>query len=136
MTATKVCPVVLRGVGSAVEILAFEHPLAGHQLVKGGIEGGESVEAAALRELTEESGIESANVVRHLGDWSSGVDDQVWCFLLCAPVQTLPDAWTHHTLDDGGHRFRFYWHPLFGTASANQWHASFRGALAFIQNAQ
>lgn len=135
LTPTKVCPVVLRRRDSVVEILAFEHPLAGFQWVKGGIDAGESVEAAALRELTEESGIATASVVRHLGHWPSGVDDQVWCFLLCETLQTLPDAWTHHTRDDGGHLFRFFWHPLLGTVNADRWHAPFRGALEFIQNA-
>ena len=68
--ANKACPVVLRTRGSR-EILVFEHPLAGIQLVKGTIELGESPEAAALRELGEESGITSASWVRSLGTWSS-----------------------------------------------------------------
>ena len=54
MLPNKVCPVVFRRVDSVVEVLAFEHPVAGYQLVKGTVESGESIETAALRELAEE----------------------------------------------------------------------------------
>ena len=47
-TVHKVCPVVFRD-PSMRQILAFEHPRHGVQLVKGGVEPGESVRAAALR---------------------------------------------------------------------------------------
>jgi len=46
-TIDKVCPVVFRD-ASMRQILAFEHPRRGVQLVKGGVEPGESVRAAAL----------------------------------------------------------------------------------------
>lgn len=58
MTADKACPVVLRS-RETLEILAFEHPLAGLQLVKGSVEPGESTDMAAVRELMEEAGIQS-----------------------------------------------------------------------------
>ena|SRR5215813_1489450 len=87
----KVCPVVLRRSGETLQILVFEHPLAGRQLVKGTIESGESVEIAALRELSEESGIESASVLRHLGTWSSGFEGQIWAFVECTPHGVLPE---------------------------------------------
>ena len=48
--ADKACPVVFRD-SSLQQILAFEHPKAGLQLVKGRIEPGENARAAALREL-------------------------------------------------------------------------------------
>ena len=48
----KACPVVIRH-PAAPEILAFEHPLAGLQLVKGSIEPNETAAAAAVRELYE-----------------------------------------------------------------------------------
>lgn len=135
MLPGKVCPVILRRHGTSIDVLAFEHPLAGSQLVKGTVEAEESLEAAALRELAEESGIAAARVVRCLGTWSSGYEKQVWTFFECAPAQVLPEGWTHHAPDDGGHSFRFFWHPLFGIANPEQWHALFRGALGFIQNA-
>ena len=45
-TAEKACPVVFRD-ASMRQILAFEHPKKGVQLVKGFIEPGESARAAA-----------------------------------------------------------------------------------------
>lgn len=134
MLANKVCPVVLRRTGSTVDVLAFEHPLAGYQLVKGTVEPGEQLEAAALRELAEESGIASATIARSLGIWSSGIEGQSWAFFECTPAQTLPDTWSHLAPDDGGHVFRFFWHPLLASASSSQWHPVFRGALSFIEN--
>jgi 8-oxo-dGTP pyrophosphatase MutT (NUDIX family) len=135
MVANKVCPVVLRTVGTTVQVLVFEHPRAGCQLVKGTIEAGESVDAAALRELAEESGIDSAAVSRHLGVWPSGFDDQVWAFVRCEPAQPLRESWVHHAADDGGHVLRFYWWPLLEPVDANLWHPLFRDALLFIQRA-
>ncbi|MFT3757807.1 NUDIX domain-containing protein [Thauera sp.] len=58
MKPTKSCPVLLRRDGE-VGILAFQHPIAGFQIVKGSIEEGESPEEAAIRELAEESGVQS-----------------------------------------------------------------------------
>ena len=75
----KACPVVIRGQG-AIEILAFEHPLAGLQLVKGMIEPGESSRDAALRELREESGLIASNVLADLGIWIPGYENQIWAF--------------------------------------------------------
>ena len=53
METEKVCPYVLRGAGDRLEVLAFRHPLAGCQLVKGSLEPGERVVVGALRELAE-----------------------------------------------------------------------------------
>jgi len=133
MIANKVCPVLLRRVGSAPEVLAFEHPEAGYQLIKGSIESGESIEVAALRELAEESGIEHAVVTRNLGIWHSDFEGQVWEFIECAPIQVLPESWVHLVSDDGGHAFRFFWHPLSAPVPGDLWHALFRDALTFIR---
>ena len=59
----KVCPVILRQQGTNWQILAFRHPKAGTQLIKGTVEEDERPEAAVLRELAEESGIEQAVIV-------------------------------------------------------------------------
>ncbi|WP_410001350.1 NUDIX domain-containing protein [Rhizobium leguminosarum] len=40
-----------------LEILAFTHPSAGNQFVKGTVEEGERPQDAAARELREESGL-------------------------------------------------------------------------------
>jgi 8-oxo-dGTP pyrophosphatase MutT (NUDIX family) len=134
VTPSKACPVVLRSANGQTEVLAFEHPLAGFQLVKGTIEPGESVEAAALRELAEESGIQSAVARRSLGTHAPGSPEQVWAFVECVPSEALPSAWIYRTADGGGHSFRFFWHPLFGSTSEH-WHTVFRNALRFIQAA-
>jgi ADP-ribose pyrophosphatase YjhB (NUDIX family) len=51
----KACPVVFRKKAGLMEILAFRHPIAGYQLVKGTININEGIEQAAERELLEES---------------------------------------------------------------------------------
>lgn len=125
----KACPVVIRGQG-AIEILAFEHPLAGLQLVKGTIESGESSRAAALRELREESGLSASNVSADLGIWTSGYENQIWAFHLCE-VDHPPESWIHRTSDDGGHDFKFFWYPL-SQQPNEQSHSLFQGALKYI----
>ena len=129
----KVCPVVLRSRATGREILAFTHPRAGCQLVKGTIEPNESVEAAALRELSEEAGLTEARVVRQLGVWPSGHQGQVWAFVECKPAKPLPDSWSHHAGDDGGHEFKFFWYRLHDRTAATRWHPLFRHALKFIE---
>jgi ADP-ribose pyrophosphatase YjhB (NUDIX family) len=135
MLPNKVCPVILRRNGTSIDVLAFEHPLAGCQLIKGTVETDEPLEIAALRELAEESGVRSARVIRCLGTWSSGYENQTWVFFECAPAQALPESWTHHAPDDGGHAFQLFWQPLFAQESPQQWHFLFRGALNFIREA-
>lgn len=59
----KACPVVIR---PERQILAFQHPRAGLQLVKGGVEPNEHPAKAAERELSEESGL-ILSAIRDLG---------------------------------------------------------------------
>ncbi|MGK8704984.1 NUDIX hydrolase [Metapseudomonas otitidis] len=127
----RACPVVLRESGG-LEVLAFEHPLAGLQVVKGRLEPGESSQAAAIRELFEEAGIR-AKAVRDFGLFFNPSAQQVWAFHQCEPCLALPDAWTHRTEDDGGHVFRFFWHPL-ADEPGETWHPLFRDALAFVRS--
>ena len=49
----KAWPIVLREKDGAIEVLAFQHPQAGKQFVKGTIELDEDPVAAAARELRE-----------------------------------------------------------------------------------
>lgn len=126
----KVAPIVLRR-RTTLEILAFRHPRAGKQLVKGTWEEGESAENASLRELAEESGIEHATVVRPLGQLPFRGIRQHWHFYLCHVPCQLPDHWTFFTQDGGGHLFGFFWHELHSPPD-HGWHNDFRRALTFI----
>lgn len=131
MLADKACPVLFRD-SSLRQILAFEHPDAGLQLVKGTIEPGEDARDAALRELAEEAGISNIAIARDLGTWHSGYNDHVWSLQLCTYVPDLPEGWVHHCRDDGGHDLRFFWHNVSEDAG-NAWHPQFRRALAAIR---
>ena len=71
MSPNKACPVILSCIAGP-RILLFRHPLAGVQLVKGTIESGETPAEAALRELSEEAGIDDASIVSDLGCWNAG----------------------------------------------------------------
>lgn len=126
----KACPVVLRS-KAVLEVLAFAHPLAGLQLVKGSVEPGEASAVAAVRELAEEAGI-NGEVLADLGVWHSPLTGHNWAFHQCQVAHDLPDTWTHFAEDDGGHEFRFFWQPLFSEPSA-AWHPLFQGALAFLR---
>ncbi|WP_374666463.1 NUDIX domain-containing protein [Ramlibacter sp.] len=126
----KACPVVLR-LATELEVLAFEHPLEGFQLVKGTIETNESPSEAAVRELHEESGLRG-RAVRDIGLWDSGYRGQVWSLHLCEVPPPLPETWVHRTEDDGGHDFRFFWHPL-RQEPGPRWHEIFRSALEHLR---
>lgn len=78
--------------------------------MKGGIESNEAPAAAAARELYEEAGL-SLWPVRDLGHSTRIARGDTWHFWLMAH-SILPEAWDHHTDDDGGHRFAFFWHPI------------------------
>lgn len=92
--------------------MVFVHPQAGTQVVKGSVEPGESVDEAAVRELQEESGIRHAKCAEDLGSSEAFLPNQVWHFRRMHVNQELPETWQHFTQDDGGHIFRFMWHPL------------------------
>jgi 8-oxo-dGTP pyrophosphatase MutT (NUDIX family) len=123
---------MLRSIEPAHEILAFERPLAGHQLVQGSIEAGESIEAAALRELAEQAGLKGVHATRRLGTWESGWHGQVWAFVLCESAERLPESWLHHAADDGGHDFRFLASAT-GAGTVGAVALGFQSALRFIQ---
>jgi 8-oxo-dGTP pyrophosphatase MutT (NUDIX family) len=114
-----------------IEILAFVHPLAGKQIVKGTLEPGESLQAACIRELYEEAGL-TATPVRDLGPWASTDPNQVWGFCLMACSGPLADRWDHYTQDDGGHIFQFFWQSL-DEQLDDDWHPLFKGAIGYIR---
>lgn len=128
----KACPIVLRRKTHALEILAFQHPLAGKQIVKGTIEPGESLNRAALRELREESGISDARIDRYLGKLRMCETGQVWHVVTCH-AGSLPEPWTNRCYDDGGHDFAFFWHSL-DAAENDEWHPAFKRVLDLVRS--
>jgi 8-oxo-dGTP pyrophosphatase MutT (NUDIX family) len=134
MSKSKAVPVVTRRTGTAKEILVFEHPTAGVQLIKGTIELGEASEAACLRELHEESGISNARIERFLGSWQSHHQDQTWHFYKVEVLQPLRESWYHQTAEDHGHVFRLFWHPMHIDPEAD-WHSVYRSALGYLRHA-
>ncbi|MGY0216528.1 NUDIX hydrolase [Endozoicomonadaceae bacterium StTr2] len=133
----KVCPVITRAAGQGTELLVFQHPLAGTQLIKGTVEPDEGLFTATLRELREESGIENSEVLHYIGNWSPDGGEHEWHFIQCAitgkTTTDLPDSWEHFCEDAGGHMFRFCWHPLQQPAS-DQWHPMFQEGLLFLRD--
>ncbi len=122
----KAVPLVTRHDRS--EVLAFQHPLAGRQLVKGTIEAGEPARSAAIRELFEESGLRLEGFA-FLAASQEIVRGQEWVFYHHESTG-LPERWMHHCADDGGHDFRFFWHPLL--AKPEGWHPVFEKLLSRV----
>ena len=128
----KAVPLVLRRKRRGLEVLAFVHPLAGRQIVKGTIENGETSAAAARRELFEEAGI-TATAQSFLGSSDRVAKGQLWHFWRMACSETLPDTFSHFCADDGGQTFDFFWHPLSEQPDAT-WHPPFVRALELLKN--
>lgn len=128
----KACPVVVREFEGNIEVLAFKHPIAGNQLVKGTIENGESLHFACARELREESGL-VGKAIRDLGVWHTGFENQVWGFCLMSIERPLENHWSHFTTDGGGLVFNFFWQPL-NQKLTGEWHALFRDAMSFVRS--
>ena len=118
---------VWREGAGGIEVLAFRHPLAGCQFVKGGIEPGESAAAAARREMLEEGGVALADEGWFLGEVEVGEPPVRWSVHLWSDPG-LPDGWEHDCADDGGHSFAFFWHPI-AQELDREWHESFRPAF-------
>lgn len=128
----KVVPVILRHQKHGLEILAFRHPLAGIQLVKGTIEYDEKYDEAAIRELFEEAGLIAEPNPKFIGNFKLKSNQQDWYFYLCEVSADLAETWIHHCQDDGGLDFEFFWFPL-NQKPNESWHESFQEALAFLR---
>ena len=133
---TKVCPVILRRAAYGPQVLAFRHPRAGHQIVKGTLEPSEAPGQAALRELFEESGIRLHRPMRPLGPVcirrGKPADPPRW-LLYAATVCGLPERWQHYCTDDGGLVFSFFWHPL--ALPLRPTHSAFNDAILGVRRA-
>lgn len=155
--AAKVCPIISRTAAHVPEVLAFEHPLAGRQFMKGGVKPGEAPVQAAHRELFEESGlripqdipaglrfcstieISGDTPAQHTAPAKSGSLGQnatpiptLW-HLFHGIGHSLADHWHHDTLDDHGHRFAFFWHPL-NQPLDSRWDPLFHKAFIAIRD--
>lgn len=129
----KVVPVILRHQVHGLEILAFQHPLAGFQLVKGTVELDEKYDEAAIRELFEESGVIAEPNPKFIGNFKLKSNQQDWYFYLCGVSADLAETWIHHCQDDGGLDFEFFWFPL-NQKPNESWHEIFQEALAFLRD--
>lgn len=127
----KACPVVFRARGKRWEVMAFRHPLAGYQFVKGSVEPGESLVQAAVRELFEESGVSPAVPMISAGEFQLGEERRPWRFFH-VEMAGLPASWSHRTTDDGGHVFEFFWHPVDLPLDAG-WHELFHEVFDIIR---
>lgn len=113
--------------------LAFRHPLAGDQWVKGTIEPGEDPHATARRELYEESGLLAPAQMNQFGDVTMGNTSTRWHLYACGS-EGLPDTWQHETADDGGHIFSFFWHQIDAPLGPS-WDPQFQCAYRALQEA-
>lgn len=107
----KVVPVVLHPAGAPMRVLAFMHPVSGAQIVKGTVEAGEAPIRAALRELWEESGLTAMSAMP-LATRDDVMPGERWHFVLARTRPPVPDKFQHFCKDDGGHLFKFFWHPI------------------------
>ncbi len=118
----KVCACVVREGVEGPEVLVFDHPMAGTQLPKGTLEPSEEPLDGVLRELGEETGLRSVDLVRHLGQWTrwtgAGPDENGdperhdWEVFLLRPVCELPMSWSHIAFGSAaeiGKEFRCRW---------------------------
>lgn len=134
---------VVRTVGGRQQLLIFDHldgrfadPQDAVQIPKGTPEGSETIQAAAVRELKEESGVTMVRVLgtlpaREMKEWRGRrpPTGEVWWWhpVLMEPAAPIPDRWMQ--LADGnpsevGLRFAFRWVDL--DAAAGQLSVVFR----------
>jgi 8-oxo-dGTP pyrophosphatase MutT (NUDIX family) len=132
MIRNVVCPVALDPDGAPLRIPVFEHPKAGFQLIKGGLQDSERFEAGAARELFEQSGLETRSAI-YLGASDAIQTDTVWHFSLCRVSVPVREAWQHFCKDDGGHLFKFTWLDL--SDLDHGLIAPYSNALSWIKNA-
>ena len=132
MEIKKVCPVIIREKNGLREILAFRHPSAGVQIVKGTIEKDEDSNMAAMRELAEESGITSVSSCEFKGSSDSITENQTWYFYNCIIDEDLKNAWDFFANEDGGINFSFFWFNI-NEELSNDWHPIFHKALDYIK---
>jgi 8-oxo-dGTP pyrophosphatase MutT (NUDIX family) len=116
----KVLVYVIRDQPAERQVLVFTHrdfAEAGVQVPAGTVEPGEAPDAAAYRELVEESGLTAAQarLVRKLAEALEPEQEQNRHAYWFAPVTALPDHWAHCVAgagEDRGMRFDYFWLPV------------------------
>lgn len=126
-SVSKVCACVWRSGQTGPELLAFAHPSAGNQIVKGTLEPGEDLALAVLRELEEESGLQRKQAGDYIGLLHHGgtggiasggaFEHQIWHLFALEAQGDEAENWSHiavGSLDEEGLEFKFFWQPLQG----------------------
>lgn len=93
---------------SSPELLVFDHvdaPEAGTQIPAGGVDPGEALEDAVIREVAEETGLTGVSVIGAIATddrphSETGQPRRTTFFHLTAPVDTA-DAWEHRVEGEG-----------------------------------
>lgn len=143
-TVRKAVAVVLRPGATGHEVLVFRHPDAGVQLPKGTVEPQEMIEAAVLRELEEESGLDLRTQPEFIGTWQRTVgggpkedgplEINEWHIGILRTDADLPDHWHHQAHGspaEDGLIFKFFWIPVDETL-ADALHPVFAETAAMI----
>ena len=86
----KVTAYVTRKDGTDKELLVFQHPTAGLQLPAGTVEEGERPEAAVLREVVEETGLENVKLIRLLSVEETVIPEGQRAVRLSCPLLAEP----------------------------------------------
>lgn len=127
----KVVAYVTREVQGRTQLLVYVHPAysqLGVQVPGGGVEPGEAIQEALLREVREETGLTNLKIVRLLGVYDyynayTGKVNERHVFHLEAPEDT-PDSWTWiepvPVTDPDENIFQYSWLDLDGNVSLSR----------------
>ena len=101
MTRHKSLGYILRYDGDSPRLLAFRsHDADGYEIPRGSLHPGETPEEAVIREIIEESGLESVRITHKLGInyWQ----DEAQHFFILIASDGLPETFTHKVQSDDG----------------------------------
>ena len=106
--------VIVKKIGNELSVLLLGTEEGKYLLPKGHVEGSETLEEAALREVEEEAGLSKLKIVRHLGSNQRKVTDKdefktIHFFLMFPTVENEENM---RTKDNVG--LSFDWYPIDG----------------------